>query len=213
MSSNQSADYDEQQQQHVVMKYILSKLEKYAHQSHIWRSLHGLHFRQNLLRKSRRISKLNSISEDLVNQCINQFFTDVDQYITQLYRLIYSQQFDELIPLCSGANKRTCTWYTIQMKRARQLFGTEQHLSENDLLTHYYKYVREKLTPKHSADNTNRDVTLRQNSFDLNLAYTEAEQQGKEYLTNVINSFHQKGMPDLKIIDEMIKLGEWIGQY
>lgn len=210
MSNNQSTDYDEQQQQHVVMKYILSKLEKYAHQSHIWRSLHGPHFRQNLLRKSRHISKLNSISEDLVNQCINQFFTDVDQYIAQLYRLIYSQQLDELIPLCSGTNRRTCTWYTLQMERARQLFATEQHLSEHDLLTNYYKYVQEKLTPKHSVDHANQKVTLGQNSFDLNLAYGDAERQGKEYLKNVIKAFHQKGTPDLKIIDEMIKLGEWI---
>ena len=209
MSINQSTSQNEQQQ-YVVMKYIVGKLEKYAHQSGVWRSFHASRIRKNLLHKSRHISKLHAISEDLVDECINQLFTDVDQYITQLYRLIYLQQLDELILLCSGTNRKRCVWYTLQTKRARHLFPTEEQLNDNDLLTKYYKYVREQLAPKQTMPNVNGEAHLHKDSFDLNLAYADAEAKGKGYLKSLIRKFRQQSTVDLKIIDEMLKLGECI---
>jgi hypothetical protein len=209
MSTDQSTNQNEQQQHHVI-KYILDKLENYAHKSHISRLIHASHFRRHLLRRSRHVSEIHSISEELVRQCIIQFFADVDQYVTQLHRLLYSQQFDDLIPLFSNANQKNCAWHTMQLKRARYLFPTKQQSTEKDLLINYYKYVREQLTPNHDVSNANREAQLRKCSFDLNLAYTQAECKGKEYLQNVIQNFRKRKTPDLDIVHEMIKLGKYM---
>jgi N-glycosylase/DNA lyase len=206
MSTDQLPNQNEQQRQH-VKKYILGRLENYAHKSNFWRLLHASHLHRNLLRRSRRVSKICSTSEDFVRQCINELFTDVDQYVRQLHRLIYLQQFDDLIPLCSSTNTKNSVWRSMQLKRARHLFPTEQQLGENDILANYYKYIREKLTPKHNVLNANQEAQLHKCSFDLNLAYTQAEHKGKEYLKNTIKNFRQKKIPNLEIIDEMIKLG------
>ncbi|CAF3802289.1 unnamed protein product [Rotaria sordida] len=166
---------NQNEEQHHVIKYILDKLEKYAHKSDLWRLIHASHLRRNLLRRSERVSKIYSISEDLVRQCINQIFADVDQYVTQLHRLIYSQQFDDLIPIFSNANKKNTLWHTMQIERARHLCLTQEQLTENELLENYYTYIREKLTPKNNILNENQKCQFRDSSFDLNLAYTQAE--------------------------------------
>ena len=91
MSVSQSINQSDQQQEHHVIKYLLDKLEKYAHKSHLWHLIHASHLRRNLLRRSRHLSKIHSISEDLVRQCINQLFNDVDQYVEiskQIWRML-----------------------------------------------------------------------------------------------------------------------------
>jgi hypothetical protein len=207
MSTDQSPNQNEQQQ-HRVRKYILDRLENDAHKSQLWRVFHASHLHRNLLRRSGRVSQICSTSEDFVRQCINELFTDVDQYVTQLDRLIYSQQFDDLIPYFSSTNTKNSVWRTMQLKRAQHLFPTEQQIGENDLLENYYKYIREKLTPKHDVLNANQEAQRPKCSFDLNVAYTQAEHKGKEYLKNVIKNFRQREISDLEVIDEMIKLGK-----
>ena len=206
MSTDQPISPNEQH--HHVTKYILDKLENYAHKSQLWRVFHAPHLHRSLLSRSRRISKLHSISEDLVRQHINQLFTDIDQYAIQLNRLIYSQQFDDLIPLLSNRNNNNSAWRTLQIERARHLFPSTQHLSESDLLNKYCAYVREKLTPKHDHTHTSGKEQFRKDSFDLDYAYAQAERKGKDYLKYVIQSFRKKRIPDLDIIDEMLKLGK-----
>jgi hypothetical protein len=206
MSAEASMNQSEQQQHHVV-KYLLDKLENYAHKSQLWRLIHASHLRRNLLRRSRRLSQIHSISEDIVRQCINQLFNDVDQYVTQLHRMIYSQQFDDLIPIFNNTNQMTTAWHAMQMDRARYLFPTKHHLSENELLETYYTHIRDKLTPKLNVSNEPKKDQGRDNSFDLNVAFTQAESKGKQYLKNVIQNFQQKKTPNVELIDEMIKLG------
>jgi len=198
-------------QQHHVIKYIVDKLETYAQKSHIWRLFHSSHLHRHLLRRSGRVSKMYSISEDLVRQCINQLFIDVDQYVTQLHRLIYSSEFEDLIPLFNNTNEKTNAWYTMQLKRARILFPNKQELNDNDLLTYYYIYIEQKLTPKQYLSNENQEKEeFIKNSFDLNSAYIQAELKGKEYLKNLIENFEKRKIPNLQIIDQMIKLGKYI---
>jgi len=198
-------------QQHHVIKYIVDKLETYAQKSHIWRLFHSSHLHRHLLRRSGRVSKMYSISEDLVRQCINQLFIDVDQYVTQLHRLIYSSEFEDLIPLFNTTNEKTNAWYTMQLKRARILFPNKQELNDNDLLTYYYIYIEQKLTPKQYLSNENQEKEeFIKNSFDLNSAYIQAELKGKEYLKNLIENFEKRKIPNLQIIDQMIKLGKYI---
>jgi hypothetical protein len=199
------------EQQHRVIKYIVEKLETYAQKSHIWRLFHSSHLHRHLLRRSGRVSKMYSISEDLVRQCINQLFNDVDQYVTQLHRLIYSSEYEDLIPFFNNTNEnKNNAWYTMQLKRARNLFPNQQELNDNDLLTHYYTYIDEKLTPKHNLSNENQEIELLQSSFDLNSAYKQAESKAKEYLKNLIENFEKRRTPNLQMIDEMIKLGKFL---
>ena len=206
MSTDRSISPNEQQ--HHVTKYIFDKLENYAHKSQLWRVFHASHLHRNLLSRSRHISKLHSISEDLVRQHINQLFTDIDQYAIQLNRFLYSQQFDDLPLFLSNRNNNNSAWHTMQIERARQLFPSTQHLSDSDLLEEYREYVREKLTPNHDHADTNGKEQVQKNAFDLDHAYTQAERKGRDYLKYVIQRFRKKRIPDLEIVDEMIKLGK-----
>ena len=208
MSIDQSTNQNEEE--HHVIKYILDKLEDCAHKSHLWRFIHASHLRRNLLRRSRHVSKIHSISEDLVRRCINQLFTDVDQYVTQLHRLLYSQQFDDSISLFNNRNKRNTTWQTLQMERAKSLFPNKHQMTDNELMDNYYTYVREKLTPKQNLSNSNKKAPSRANEFDLNLAFSQAESKAKEYLKTTIQNFKKNKTPNMALVDEMIKLGKHI---
>lgn len=199
---------NQEEQQYHVITYFLEKLEQYAHKSGLWRLIHASHLRRRLLRRSKRVSKLYSISEDIVRQCVDQIFVDVDNYVTQLHRLIYSQLSDDSMPLFNNINKKNTAWHNMQIERAQQLFPAQQHLNENDLLENYYIYVQEKLTPKQSLSNATKYNQVRPNSFDLNVAYERANSKGKEYLKNKIQDFRERTAPDLRLIDEMIKLGK-----
>ncbi|CAM4921997.1 unnamed protein product [Rotaria socialis] len=195
-----------EQQRHVI-KYVLEKLESYAHKSDLWHLIHASHLRRKLLRRSARVSKQYSISEDLVRKCINQIFVDVDQYVTQLHELICEQKSDTLIVLLDNINKKNTAWYTMQIKRARCLFPTQQHLDDNDLLENYYIYIRERLTPKQKLSNATEQKQACPNFSDLNIEYQQANNTGKEYLKHVIQKFRERIIPDLRIIDEMVNLG------
>jgi hypothetical protein len=209
MSTDQLTNQNEQQRR--IIKYILDKFEIYAHKSHLWRLMHASHIRRNLLRRSRCFSKIHSISEDFVRQCINQLLTDVDQYVTQLHRIVYLQQFDDLLPLFYCPKKKNTAWCAMQLERARHVLETSQPQSDDELLDNYYAYVKKKLTPNYDSLDTNRTAQVRrETSFDLNLAYEKAEREGQNYLKDVLQDFRAKRMPDLGILNELVKLGEYI---
>ncbi len=197
--------------QHQIRKYFLDKLASDAHKPHLWQLLHTSHIHRNLLKKSRHFSKIHSISEDLVRQCINQLLSDVDQYVTQLYQLVSSQQFDGMISAFNHSDKINSGWHKMQLERARQLFpitdNNNQQFNDNDLLENYYKYVQNKFTPKKDELHTDGMVKLRENSFDLNMAYSHAETKAKEFLKNFFAKTRERQTPNLKLVDEMIKLG------
>jgi hypothetical protein len=209
MSVDQMNNSDETQ--HRIMKYFLDELNAYAHKSHIWQLLHASHIHRNLLKKSRHFSKIHSISEDLVQQCISQLLSDVDQYVAQLYQLVSSQQFDGMISAFNHSDKINSGWHKMQLERARQLFpipdNSNQQFSDNDVLENYYKYVQNKFTPKKDASHTDRMVKLSENPFDLNMAYSHAETKAKEFLKNFFTKTRERQTPNLKLVDEMIKLG------
>lgn len=198
----------QEEQQHHVITYFLETLEQCADKSGLWRLIHASDLRRKLLRKSKRVSKLYSISEDAVRQCVEQIFVDVDHCVTQFHRLIYSPLSDDSMPLLDNINKKNTVWHTMQIERARQLFPTQQHLDDNDLLENYFIHIREKLTPKQNLSNSERSNQVRPNPFDLNIAYEQENDKGKEYLRNIIQNFRERKTPDLRIIDEMIKLGK-----
>ncbi|CAM4952532.1 unnamed protein product [Rotaria socialis] len=195
-----------EQQRHVI-KYVLEKLENYAHKSDLWYLIHASHLRRKLLRRSARVSKQYSISEDLVRKCIHQIFVDVDQYVTQLHQLICEQKSDTLIVLLDNINKKNTAWYSMQIERARRIFPTQQHLEDNELLENYYIYIRERLTPKQKLSNATEQKQACPNFSDLNIEYQKANNTGKEYLKHVIQNFRERTIPDLRIIDEMVNLG------
>ena len=215
MSVDQINDLNVTQEQ--IRKYFLDKLDAYAHKSHLWQLLHTPHIRRNLLKKSHHFSKIHSISEDLVRQCMNQLLNDVDQYVAQLYQLVSSQQFDSMISAFNHSDRINSGWHKMQLERARQLFPTtdnsNQRFNDNDILENYYKYVQNKFTPKKDALHADRMVKLGENPFDLNMAYSHMETKAKEFLKNFFTKTRERQTPNLKLVDEMIKLGTNINYF
>jgi hypothetical protein len=200
---------NETQQQ--IRKCLLDELDGYAYKSHLWQLLHTPHIHRNLLKKSRHFSKVHSISEDLVRQCISQLLSDLDQYVSQLYQFVSSQQFDGIISAFHHSDKIKNGWHKMQLERARQLFPITDNsgsgLNDNDILENYYKYVENKFAPNKDVLHTDQMTKLRENPFDLNMAYSHAETKAKEFLENFLGKTRERQTPNLKLIDEMIKLG------
>jgi hypothetical protein len=211
MSNNPAAN--ENEEQHRIRKYLLEKLDSYAHKSRLWQIVHASHVHRNLLKKSRHVSRLHSISEDLVRQCISQLLSDVDQYVNALYQLISSEQLDDLSAAFQHSDEVNSVWHAKQLERARQLLEANcnnQLISGKDVLENYYQYVQNKLTPKNNDVETNLMAKCRTNAFDLNAAYAQAECQAREYLKTAFHKPQSQNHPHLNILDEMIKLGRLI---
>jgi hypothetical protein len=117
-----------------------------------------------------------------------------------------------MISAFSHSDKINNGWHKMQLERARQLFpitdNSNQQFNDNDVLENYYKYVQEKFTPKKDALHTDRMLKVRENPFDLNMAYSHVETKAKEFLKNFfMKTRGERQTPDLKLVDEMIKLG------
>ena len=197
------------QQRHVA-KYILEKLDSYAHKSHLWQLVHASKIPQSLLRKSRQFSKMHSISEDSVRQCINEFLHSVDQYATQMHRLISSEVSDDLISAFRRPTRINTAWHAMQLERARELLTTSNasgQQNEIDLLESYYRYVENKLTPRDDSCGADRMKKIRDTPFELDHAYAQAESRAKDYLRTIFNKPEASKLPNIGIIDEMVKLG------
>ena len=198
-----SNEHDDEE--HRIIKYIVEKLESYAHKSRLWKLIHASHIRRNLLRKSRRVSKIHSMSEDLVRQCISNVLNDVDQYIDRIQRLVTSSDFIDLTSTFRRTSNNNSAWHSIQLQRARQLFSTQD---DQELLDQYYAYVKDTLTPRLALSDTEPRDKETQVSFDLNLAYEQAENEGKVCWENLRARLLKWPRPDVQLIKEMVHLGQ-----
>lgn len=189
--------------QHRIMKYFLDKLDRYTRKSHLWQLMHAPHIHRNLLKKSRHLSKIHSISEDLVRQCFNQLLNDVDQYVTELYQILSSENLHQKISAFHHPSKPSNLFQKFQMERAKQFFP---QLTDRDLFDEYYRYCDEKYTP--SKKNFNPSSNEKNEiPFDLHSVYSQSEGKAKEFLRTFFDHCPSKSKPNLNLIDQMIKLG------
>ncbi|CAF4381123.1 unnamed protein product, partial [Rotaria sp. Silwood2] len=199
------------QQRHLIQQYIFSKLEAYANKPRIWQLTHSSHIKQRLLDKSRNISNLYSLPTDFVYESINQLFISVDKYVSQLRRLIQSTSCEsvDLNVLFQKIRKPNNQWRSLQLERAKQILPNinNEEFTENELLQKYYIHIIETLTPKPDTASSNCIAQLREQPFDLNHAYEQAKNKGKECLAQMLEKYRARLKPDLELIQEMIKLG------
>ena len=102
-------------------------------------------------------------------------------------------------------------WRSLQLQRAHELFTDvdRDSVTEDELLEKYRKHVLNHLTPKVNEDDpTNSIEQCRDGPFDLNQAYEQAEIKGKELITDMLESCHGYGQPDLATIQEMVHHGQ-----
>jgi len=207
---NQLTEQEIQQRQ-LIEQYIFSKLEFYCNKPRLWQLTHSSHIKRRLLNESHHISNLYSLPNDFVRQSINEIFLNVDKHVLLLRRFIQSTSHVTNKPniVFQKVKKPNNQWRSLQLERAQQIFPdiTNEEFTETELLQKYYAYVIETLTPKADLNSTNCIAQLREQPFDLNDAYKQAEHKGKKYLINMLKSYHQRSIPDLTLIQEMVKLG------
>jgi hypothetical protein len=95
-------------------------------------------------------------------------------------------------------------WQQLQIKRAKILFPDINN-NENELLSHYQKYILDIFTPKKIEND--RLPLKNKDQIDLDAEYHQAENIGREYLTKMIDDYKKRQYPDINIIKEMIHLG------
>jgi hypothetical protein len=202
----------ELQQRQLIEQYIFSKLEAYSNKPRIWQLTHSSHIKQRLLGKSDQIAKRYSLPNDFVRDSINQVFINIDNHVSQIRRFLQSTSCASIDPNFVFKNVRETNnqWRALQLERARQIFPDidQNEFTDDELLQKYYTHIIASLTPKADAANTNCIAQLREQPFDLNRAYEQAEHEGKEYLTHMLQSYHEQSIPDLEIIKEMVDLGK-----
>jgi hypothetical protein len=211
-SSKQLTEQEIEQRQ-LIEQYIFSKLEAYSNKPRLWQLTHSSHIKRRLLDKSDHISELYSLPNDFVRDAINQLFIDIDNHVSQIRRLIQTKSHvaaeqDVLFEKVKNSDNQ---WRRLQLERAREVFPDIDYtdLTEDELLKKYYTYIFETLTPKADAANTNCIAQLREQPFDLDRAYEQAEREGKDYLIHMLESYHERSVPDLELIKEMIDLGKY----
>lgn len=212
--SSKQLTAQEIEQRRLIHQYIFSKLETYANKPRIWQLTHSSRLKQRLLDKSRNISNLYSLPNDFVNESINQLFIDVDKNVLQLRKLIQSTSHESVDPnvLFQQVRKSNNQWRSLQMGRAKQIFPdiNNEDYTESELLQKYYNHVIETLTPKADTKSVNCIAQLREQPFDLNQAYEQAERKAKGYLSHMLESYRERSIPDLQIIQEMVDIGKVI---
>lgn len=208
---------EEIQQRRLIAQYIFSKLEVYANKPRLWQITHSAHIKRRLLDKTHHISNLYSLPNDFVRESINQLFIDVDKYLLQAHQFIQSAAHlsTEPISFFDKTKKNNNQWRSLQLERAKQIFPDidVDEYTENDILQKYYTHIIETLTPKPDTASTNCIAQLREQPFDLNHAYEQAERKGKDYLSHLLQNYHERSTPDLQIIQEMVNLGKRNQQY
>ncbi|CAF3687171.1 unnamed protein product [Adineta steineri] len=209
--SSKQLTREETEHRNLIQQYIFSKLEDYANKPRIWQFTHSNHIKRRILDKSGHISRLYSVPVDFVRESINQFFNDADKHISQLRRLTESSSHALKDPniLFQKGKKDNNQWRSLQLKRAKEIFPdiNNEDYTDSERLHKYHKYILETLTPKADKENTNCTAQNREQPFDLNHAYEQAENKGKDYLSHMLQSYHDRTIPDLAIIQEMVNHG------
>jgi hypothetical protein len=203
---------EEIQQRQLITQYIFSKLEVYANKPRLWQITHSAHIKRRLLDKTHHISNLYSLPNDFVRESINQLFIDVDKYLLQARQFIQSaaRLSTEPISFFDKTKKNNNQWRSLQLERAQQIFPdiNREDVNDDELLQKYYTHITETLTPKPDLNSTNCIAQIREQPFDLDHAYQQAENTGKDYLIHMLQSYHQRSTPDLAIIKQMVNHGK-----
>lgn len=212
--SSRTLTENEIQQRQLIGQYVLSKLEAYANRSRIWQLTHSSQIRSRLLKKSRHLSRFYSVSNDFVRDSINQFFTDVDHYALKLPKIIetISKMSIESSSLFQTLKKPNNEWRKLQLERAKQVLTkiNNEDLTDDELLQKYYAHVVTTLTPKPDTACSNCIAQHREQPFDLDNAYQEAEREGKDHLHDMLQSYRERATPDFEVIQEMVDLGKYL---
>jgi hypothetical protein len=210
--SLKSLTEEEIQQRKLIEQYIFSKLETYSNKSRLWQITHSKHIKRHLLDKTRHISDLYSLPNDFVRESINQLFINVDAHVLRARQFIQSASrlSSEPNSFFDKTKKINNQWYLLQLERAQQVFPdiNREDFNDDELLHKYYTHIIETLTPKPDLKSTNCIAQLREQPLDLNHAYEQAEITAKDYLKHMLESYHQRSIPDLEIIQQMVNLGK-----
>ncbi|CAF1509439.1 unnamed protein product, partial [Rotaria sp. Silwood1] len=194
-----------------IQQYIFSKLEAYANKSRIWQLTHCSRIKERLLDKSHNVSNLYSLPNDFVRESINQLFINVDKYVVHLRRFIQYTACEsvESISLFKKTEASNNQWCLLQLERAKQIFPNinNEEFTDDELLQKYYTHIIETLTPKPDIANSNCIAQLREQQFDLNHEYEQAENKAKEHLKHMLQNYRERSTPNLELIQEMIDLG------
>lgn len=211
VQSSKTYTPEEIQQRRVIEQHIFSKLEAYANKPRIWQITHSGHMKQRLLNQSSHISNHYSIPQEFVHDCINQLFVKIDRYVVHARQLIHSTTrfLTESNNFLQKTQKPNNQWRSLQIERARIVFPdlNPDDYTEKELLRKYFDHILQTLTPKPDSNSTNCIAQLREQPFDINLAYEQSENTGKDYLQQMLDDYHQRTIPDLRIIKEMVDLG------
>lgn len=193
-----------------LRKYFLDKLDSYAEKSSLWQIFHASHIHRNLMRKSRHLSKIHSISEDIVRQCISQLLNDLDEYIRQLNDFFSSHKFDQVFSAFEHKEKNPSGWHQLQLQRAKQLFpassSSSSPVSDEELLDAYYQHVEEKYRPqpRPARPRSRPGTSIEQ----LNETFAADQSKAKDFLQNFFKrTAKDKSTVNLDLIEQMIKLG------
>ncbi|CAF1522929.1 unnamed protein product, partial [Adineta ricciae] len=202
---------DELQKRELIEQYIFSKLEAYAHKPRLWQIARSTHIKRRLLDKSQHLANRHSVSNEFVRESINRLFDDVDKHIVRVRHLLHSTSYATEKPnvFFQTLDKTDSRWYALQLQRALEVFPEmiDEDLTDNERIQKYYRYIIDTLTPKPDATNTNCIAQLRNEPFDLDQAYAQAESTGKDYLEHLLEKYHLRSEPDLDIIQQMIDIG------
>ncbi|CAF4248226.1 unnamed protein product [Rotaria sp. Silwood2] len=201
----------ELQQRQLIQQYIFSKLEAYTKKPRLWQLRRSSHIKQHLRHKSGHIAKLYSLPTDVVHESMDQFFIHVDNCVLKLHRLIQNRSNGSIESnvLFQKMKKSNNQWRLLQLERAKQIFPNinNEEFTENELLQKYYTHIIETLTPKPDTASSNCIAQFREQPFDLNRAYEQAERKGKDYLVHRLQNYRERSTPDFELIQEMINLG------
>ncbi|CAF3640324.1 unnamed protein product [Rotaria sp. Silwood1] len=209
-SSKNLTDQEIQQRQ-LIQQYIFSKLGAYVNKSRLWQLTHSSHIKRRLLDESAHIADIYSLTKDFVYESINQLFTHVDNYVLKLHRLIQNRSDGsvESNVLFQKTRESNNHWGLLQLQRAKQIFPNinNEEFTDDELLQKYYNHIIETLTPKPDTASSNCIAQLREQPFDLNHAYEQAENKGREVLGLMLENYRKRSIPNLGLIQEMIDLG------
>ena len=212
-NADEGSSVDQELRQHqIIEQYVLSKLEAYANKSRFWQLTHSPRIKQRLLDKSEHIARLYSLPNDFVHDSINQLFSKVDKHVIQMRRLLHlgvqaSLNADALLDSAKNSSNQ---WQELQLRRAREILPDldAEPFTDDELLQKYYRHVAETLTPKRDTASSNSVAQLREQPFNLNRAYEQAEQKGKECLADMLHNYREQAQPNLALIEEMVNLGK-----
>ena len=200
-----------QQKRQQLEHELFSQLQRYANKPRIWQIAHSSHIKKRLLDQSSSIANDHGLTHTHTRKFILEFFDKIDETVLKIRHYIQLTSIDltqKYLKLKTQNNQ----WYALQIQRAQQIFPdwNEETSTKEELLDKYRVHIFQTLTPKSDPDSSNCIAQLREQPFDLDLAYEQSEQIGREYLDQVLDSHRQNPIPNVDLIEKMVNLGRTI---